>query len=514
MKKLVALVLALLMLAASSALAEVTLPLTEEPVKMTMMIGLDTSRGYSPEDNAVFQYLEEITNIDWDYIVVDRSAWQEKLSLMWASDDLPDMIYNGVSGEELLTYTGNIIMDLKPYLEEYAPNFYALYQANEDVRMAVDLPSGKIGSFVWTNMEIEPGAGQCPPDILYINQEWLDALNLPMPQTVEEYVNTLAAFRDGDPNGNGKADEIALAPRYAYKDLAKLQPLCGFMTDASNLFLKDGKVYYAPLMEEYREYVELCHKLYSEGLIDPDLFVMGNAEVMAKGNTETQVYGSVIASAAFTVVGADNADAFVPTPIYTAANGEQMWYNRVYANNGVGVLTKSCKYPELAVKWCDLFYSPEYVKLVWMGQEGVAYEYNEDGTWNWLTSEAYPDATAVRAMLTIQSGGQGPSMCPTDWFKLDDATEAPVNAQRAQIAEEYYGKLRTAMPNLFIEAAEAKEKNTISADLLAYTDEMFALFVTGEMDIEENWEEFTQTVKAMQCERMVEIAQAALDAVE
>lgn len=236
-----ALILALTMMvtAAAFASAETTMPIVEEPITMTMMIGLDTSRGYDPADNAVFKYLEEVTNIHWDFIVVDRSSWTERLSLMWASGDMPDMIYNGVSGNDLLLYTGTLILDLKPYLEEYAPNFWNLYQNNADVRLAVDLPTGKIGSFVWTNMEIEAGAGQCPNEILYINQQWLDALGLEMPQTVDEYYETLVAFRDKDPNGNGEQDEIPLAPRNASTDLSKLQPLMGFMSDTNNLYL-DG----------------------------------------------------------------------------------------------------------------------------------------------------------------------------------------------------------------------------------------------------------------------------------
>lgn len=515
MKRVFAWTLALAMMLAVTAVAEEApvMPIVEEPITMTMMIRLDTSRGYDPVNNAVFQYLEELTNIHWEYIVVDSSSWTEKVSLMWASGELPDMIYNGVSSSDLLLYTGTLILDLKPYLEEYAPNFWNLYQSNADVRLAVDLPNGKIGSFVWTNMEIETGAGQCPNEILYINQEWLDALGLEMPQTVDEYYETLVAFRDKDPNGNGEKDEIALAPRNAYSDLNKLQPLMGFMSDGNKLFMNDGTVQYAPLMDEYRQWIEFCAKLYAEGLIDSDIFVMDSAQVLAKGTMDPQVYGSLITSAAFTVVGAENADAYVPTPIYTAANGEQMWYNRAYAGNGVGVITTACEYPEEAVRWCDLFFSDEYVKLVWMGQEGVAYEYNEDGTWNWIYSEEYPDATAVRASLTIQAGGQGPSMCPTDWFKLQDETEAPVNAQRAQIATDYFGKLRVAMPTLYYEEAAAREMSTLATDLNAYVDEMTALFITGEADIASGWEDFIASVEAMGAARLVEIAQEAYDAV-
>ena len=59
MKRIFAMLLALSMLLASAAMAEGTaeMPIVEEPISMTMMIGLDTSRGYDPENNAVFQYL-------------------------------------------------------------------------------------------------------------------------------------------------------------------------------------------------------------------------------------------------------------------------------------------------------------------------------------------------------------------------------------------------------------------------------------------------------------------------
>ena len=79
-------------------------------------------------------------------------------------------------------------------------------------------------------------------------------------------------------------------------------------------------------------------------------------------------------------------------------------------------------------------------------------------------------------------------MCPTDWFKLNDETEAPVNAQRAQIASDYDGLLRVPMPTLYYEESAAREMSTIATDLNTYVNEMVALFVTGEADIESGWQ--------------------------
>ena len=42
----------------------------------------------------------------------------------------------------------------------------------------------------------------------YIRKDWLRKLGLKEPKTVEELYEVLIAFRDKDPNGNGKKDEI------------------------------------------------------------------------------------------------------------------------------------------------------------------------------------------------------------------------------------------------------------------------------------------------------------------
>ena len=44
--------------------------------------------------------------------------------------------------------------------------------------------------------------------LIYINNNWLTKLGLPIPKTVDELQTTLKAFKTQDPNGNGQADEI------------------------------------------------------------------------------------------------------------------------------------------------------------------------------------------------------------------------------------------------------------------------------------------------------------------
>lgn len=45
---------------------------------------------------------------------------------------------------------------------------------------------------------------------LWINKAWLDKLGLQLPTTTEEFYQVMKAFKEQDPNGNGKNDELPL----------------------------------------------------------------------------------------------------------------------------------------------------------------------------------------------------------------------------------------------------------------------------------------------------------------
>lgn len=73
-------------------------------------------------------------------------------------------------------------------------------------------PDGHIYSMPWIE---ELGEGKesihTVNGMAWINKEWLDNLGLEMPQTTDQLMTVLEAFKTQDPNGNGEADEIPLA---------------------------------------------------------------------------------------------------------------------------------------------------------------------------------------------------------------------------------------------------------------------------------------------------------------
>ena len=83
----------------------------------------------------------------------------------------------------------------------------------------------------------------------------------------------LKAFKETDCNGNGQMDEIPLlinsTSGYMHFEawLGMWGIPCKDSTYDSYLVVQDGVVKFAPLMDEYKDFLKFMNKLYSEGLI-------------------------------------------------------------------------------------------------------------------------------------------------------------------------------------------------------------------------------------------------------
>lgn len=79
---------------------------------------------------------------------------------------------------------------------------------------------------------------------LWINQTWLDKLDMELPTTTEEFKEMLIRFRDEDPNGNGEKDEIPLlgSSSWGGSPVKFLTNAFVHEGDGDMLMLKDGHV--------------------------------------------------------------------------------------------------------------------------------------------------------------------------------------------------------------------------------------------------------------------------------
>ena len=94
-----------------------------------------------------------------------------------------------------------VFWDLTPFLKDY-PNLN-----REELKEMWEITKVDGKNIVIPRYYPSYGGGVFP----MIRKDWLDALQLETPKTLDEFHNVLKAFKEKDPNGNGQADEIPYA---------------------------------------------------------------------------------------------------------------------------------------------------------------------------------------------------------------------------------------------------------------------------------------------------------------
>jgi len=487
-------------------------PVVDEEITLTVMAPVDTSRSVGLNVNPIILEVEKITGVNLEFIEVSSTEWSEELSLTLASGDLPDIIAGSMSSADLASsIKAGTIIDLKPYIESYGENIKATMEVVEGMKEEITIPSGEIASLPYINFSTEEG-NSCPQGLLYVYQPWLDKLGLEAPDTAQELYDVLKAFKTKDPNGNGKADEIPFLPRTLAR-FYDLFSLFGIVVQEGEYLQEvNGEIVFTPNMPNFKEGLTYLRTLYKEGLVNEKVFTDAAANTLGKGSADTAVAGAVCGEAAFAVVGADRQEEMTLIP-YIAADGYEMaWLERPIVNPGRFMITKDCEHPEVALRVWDYFFSEEGANLFWMGTENN-YTWNEDHTswtWNLAVGESIEE---IRAAKTLQTTTSFAANFSHDWFRQSEGSEAVANEGREIMGTQYGDYLRSAIPSwLQYESGVALERSILLADLNLYVDECLAKFITGEMDIEKDWDAFIKQCENLELSEILRITQESYDA--
>jgi putative aldouronate transport system substrate-binding protein len=164
----------------------------------------------NPADFPVLQAAEKAlgfklkieSNNDYGSLLLPRIA---------AKVNLPDTFVMGGGFDIVKLATDGVIIPLGDLIAANAPETVALWKQFPDIKHDTIAPDGNIYGY--------PGGVQ--PYLNRLNQlgttyraDWAKKLGLGEPMTVADWYTMLTAFKTGDPNGNGKKDEIPYSARY------------------------------------------------------------------------------------------------------------------------------------------------------------------------------------------------------------------------------------------------------------------------------------------------------------
>ncbi len=354
---------------------KVTYPIEGNP-KLTIAVVNEANVTANAEHIGVTKFgqaWQEQTGVELEVITLaDKNA----MSLLIASGDLPDIFlaYNAggsYPGGAVKAIEDGIVVPISDYWE-YAPDLKALVDSEESIRRAFTTSNGDFtcAPFILGDDYL------CVSSGLMIRQDWLEDLDLEMPETADDLYEVLKAFKE---------EKNADVPFSLTAGFLNWQGCCqGVLTSPFGLpntywYVQDEKIHFGYAEESYRELLEWLHKLYVEGLLDPNFQTLDSATQNANFmNGKSGVTIAAIGSGMGTYLETmkDDPDFQVAGfgPL-SAGDGERpMSTPYTYPVNALGAwISGQCEYPEIAAQFLNYGYTEAGIKLFNFGIEGESY---------------------------------------------------------------------------------------------------------------------------------------------
>ncbi|MBS4217480.1 extracellular solute-binding protein [Bacillus sp. FJAT-49711] len=483
-------------------------PIVDEKLTLSLMAP-GTGMAEWKDMPTLKEYAEK-TNIDFKYDTPPLSDFQTKLNLAFASGDVADIIFaagsdNLTSGMEVKYGKQGVLLPLEDLIDEYAPNFKALMENNPEIKKSITTTDGHIYALPVINQH---PTSAWPAGPLWYNGKWLDALGVKeVPKTTDELYDLLVRFKNEDPNGNGKADEIPLLD--VKMNSSRTWFLAAFGMKKWGIEEVDGKVRYAPTSDNYKEYLTYMNKLFKEELLDPETFSQSDEQKKAKGQENR--LGLFPDWFSFFTTGETEEVAMnnpMFQPLTSSISPEIVLPGNPGISRGAFAITKNNKSPEASIRWVDYLYSKEGRDFFDQGPEGYLWKQGENGEREYLeVPKEFASSEDYRGTLTPAYGIAVPML-------VDLVEGAPRSDFDLFIEEETKAKIdpvaETAYPLVYFSDEEQEKINTIEVDLKSYVEQMEAKFITGVEPLS-NWDKYADTINKMKIDELVKIYQDAYD---
>ena len=469
------------------------LPVGAQETVTLKMMGLDQdSSGRDWTVNAFFTRMAELTGVSFEFEqYTDEETYLSEKAKLSTRKELPDVLFKAAltEADQRKFAADGTLIDLKPLIAENAPHLAALLAENPQWEKAITLPDGKIVALPLIN-EMERQVG------LWMNAAWIEALGLELPSNAQELYDVLVAMKNGDPNQNGKNDEIALNLTGVW-EMRWLLNLFGINANDYNLAMENGSVVFAPRMAGYREFVEYLKKLFDEGLMSETAFRDAHAFLaLSEKEKDTILSGAFVSVTPYTHVEAEPSMQYV---VMVPDNG--VWRDMLgQVWGGTFAVTKDCKDPAAALRWVDALYDANNI-LAYAGVEGVDYEVTKNG-WMWIL-DTYRTVDTIRAESIIYTGGTIPGVMPSEFMRqVDSELDRHVTLNSDALKAIAVPSLPYRIPS----DAEIKRLGEIQPALAEAVDVGIARFATGEVELtDETWQAYQDSLTALGADELTEI---------
>lgn len=242
----------------------------------------DYSEGQDAQNNTMYQMWEDIMGIHVENsILCPSSAMTEKMQLAINTNDIPD--FGIVDVTMMATLIRNdMVEDMTDIYNDWATDNLKTVTGQSNNALFVPVTSN--GRYM--AIPVVNTLGDYYP-IMWMRSDWLEALNLEAPKTMDEALDIAMKFGTEDPDGNGQADTYGL---YLDKDLNGLDNILSayevYSRDEYWVKQDDGTFIAGCTDEKAKVPLGKLADMYAAGAIDPQFAVKDAAkeeELIAAG---------------------------------------------------------------------------------------------------------------------------------------------------------------------------------------------------------------------------------------
>lgn len=464
-------------------------------------------------DWLVIKELEKRVNAKLNFEPIPIADYSTKVSLaLNTGNNVPDVIlYQSTKGENASLALNGAMVPISDY-PEWTPNFNKMV---EQFGLESDIDKIRLKDDKYYYL---PSLFDVPfyDGGLIMRDDLLKEYSLEAPKTYDELYNVLKVFKEKNPDSYPLT--ILVGPRVLQR---MTMPAFG-VSVGKNAASGSGTLswdyekeeyFTGAISEQYKAYITFIAKLYSEGLLDPEMAepIDGDkwSQKLATGKSfATYAYYDQIGG----IEGSTDIEGF-DLQMYPPLAGTAGAHHQPKSKTGSGLLfpakTAERKDFEQVVRTVDeLFFSEESAKTWCLGVEGTTYTMDGDKVVYADDIVNSPDGVYKTMQVKYGCGSDVTQMIWVNAREMSkyDENYSRINAEVAAMED----AIQYVPPTPMVDDLQAEEMGMLQAPLLDAFETWNNAFTTGEKSIEKDWDSYVAEMKNLQIEKLCEIYNANL----
>lgn len=460
-------------------------------------------------DMPTLPLIEEATGVHMEFIECSDSAAYEQFNLTIASGDFPDlMAMDYFPGGVEAAYEDEVIVDLTDLVDEHMPNYMALVDTMDDYTLkSIYTDDGRILR-IWTlasNVVSEQG--------LSYRSDWAEEFGMSAPVTVDDMFEYLSAVKD----------KYNCTYPIFIDNSGVLEGFTGaYGTPGVNLgwtdlgMMMDGDTVVSTLTDEhFKNYIIGFNKFYKAGLIKDDFYSESygpdyiNSYVSNDQCAVTSIRGDKFPTMKEAAISPTFRFEAMAPMVENEGDTYKFRLKTSYTGMGNMSITTGCDDPEMALEFMNWFYTWDGYMVTNYGEEGVCFEYDENGDpvyTDFIVNN--PDgynAMNLRNMYTNPVFNNYTNATAI-FYTYDEVELSAFDVWNNNGTDE------CSMPTLSLTTDENTEYANIATTVYTYATEQILKWMIGEEELtDESWNNYVDQCNAMDLPRCVEIYQTVYD---